>query len=158
MLSEVVDTLSKSKHTYTEVYQHKLRHLGHPDENRLICLGMIFQMNKPTKECLPILKKRLEEYGARSKTNMQNGGVDWKAYSHAFRLMYEWEELLTKGKLVFPIPNREFVLDVKLGKYDFEEVQDKLFDEFTRIQALPNNLPKPDQKFWEDFILQNYLY
>jgi RNA repair pathway DNA polymerase beta family len=157
LLGDVIGNLEMSKYTYTEIYEHKLKNQGHPDEHRLNCLGLIFQYNKPIKECLPTLIKRLEQYGNRSKLNMDNGGVDWKAYSHAFRLMYEWEQLLTESQLTFPIPNRDFVLDVKLGKYDFEQVQDKLFDEFIRIKAIPNILPEPDKDFWEEFILSQYL-
>lgn len=107
-------------------------------------------------EGLPTLEKRLSQYGERSKTNKENGEVDWKAYSHAFRLIYEWEQLLTEGKLTFPVPNREYILEVKLGKIPFEIVQDKLFTEFDKIKNIPNNLPKPETEFWDNFILKNY--
>jgi RNA repair pathway DNA polymerase beta family len=155
-LGTVVDKLEMSDYTFTQVYKHKLKLQTHPDEERLCCLGMIFQYNKPIKECLPTLLKRLGQYGQRSEINKDNGGVDWKAYSHAFRLMYEWEQLIETGQLTFPTPNRDYVLGVKLGKYGIEETQDNLFEEFARISKIPNNLPEPDIKFWNNFLIETY--
>jgi RNA repair pathway DNA polymerase beta family len=155
-LGSVIDRLEKSDYTFTQIYRHKLKLQSHPDEERLCCLGMIFQYNKPIKECLPTLLKRLDQYGSRSETNKDNGGVDWKAYSHAFRLMYEWEQLLLTGELKFPTPNRDYILGVKLGKYGIEETQDNLFEEFARISKISNNLPEPDLEFWNNFLIEAY--
>jgi RNA repair pathway DNA polymerase beta family len=155
-LGSIIDKLEMSDYTFTQIYKHKLKLQTHPDEKRLCCLGMIFQYNKPIKECLPTLLKRLDQYGSRSETNKDNGGVDWKAYSHAFRLMYEWEQLLMTGELTFPTPNRDYVLGVKLGKYGIEETQDNLFEEFARISKIPNNLPEPDIEFWNNFLVEAY--
>jgi RNA repair pathway DNA polymerase beta family len=156
MLGDVIASLEQTKYTYTEIYEHKNKNAGHPDEQRLSCLGVIFQYNKPIKECLPTLIKRLNQYGERSKNNKEDGGVDWKAYSHAFRLIYEWEQLLLEGRLTFPVPNRDYILSVKKGEISFEEVQEKLYEEFDRIQQIPNNLPEPDKKFWDNWILEQY--
>jgi hypothetical protein len=156
-LANTIDQLPKSDYTFTQVYKHQLKLQSHPDEQRLCCLGMIFQYNKPIKECLPTLLKRLDQYGTRSETAKEAEGTDWKSYSHAFRLMYEWEQLLTQGQLTFPIPHYEFVKGVKLGQYPTEEMQDKLFDEFARINALPNTLPEPDRKFWEQWLVETYM-
>lgn len=155
-LGTVVNKLETSDYTFTRVYKHKLKLQTHPHEERLCCLGMIFQYNKPIKECLPTLLKRLDQYGQQSEINKDNGGVDWKAYSHAFRLMYEWEQLLTTGQLTFPTPNRDYVLGVKLGKYGIEETQDNLFEEFARISKIPNNLPEPNIEFWNNFLIETY--
>jgi RNA repair pathway DNA polymerase beta family len=155
-LSTVIDKLEMSDYTFTQVYKHKLKLQTHPDEERLCCLGMIFQYNKPIKECLPTLLKRLDQYGNRSETNKDNGGVDYKSYSHAFRLMYEWEQLLTTGRLTFPIPHCDYVKNVKLGEVPIEEMQDKIFEEFARISKIPNTLPDPDIDFWNNWLVENY--
>lgn len=104
------------------------------------------------KEGLSTAPKHQEK----SETNKDNGGVDWKAYCHAFRLMYEWEQLLTTGELSFPTPNRDYVLDVKLGNCNIEETQDKLFEEFARISKIPNTLPEPEVDFWNDWLVKVY--
>jgi RNA repair pathway DNA polymerase beta family len=156
-LGTIVDKLEMSDYTFTQIYKHKLKLQTHPNEERLCSLGMIFQYNKPIKECLPTLLKRLDQYGTRSEIAKDAGGTDWKSYSHAFRLMYEWEQLLTQGRLSFPIPRSEFVKGVKLGHFPIEEMQDKLFDEFARINALPNNLPMPDREFWDRWLVDTYL-
>jgi RNA repair pathway DNA polymerase beta family len=156
-LGSIIDKLEMSDYTFTQTYKHKLKLQNHPNEERLCCLGMIFQYNKPIKECLPTMLKRQDQYGSRSETNKDNGGVDWKAYSHAFRLMYEWEQLLTTGGLTFPTPNRDYVLGVKLGKCGIEETQDNLFEEFARISKIPNNLPEPDIEFWNKWLVDIYI-
>lgn len=152
ILFEVIDKLGLSEYTYREIYKHPTGNT----EKQLSCLGIILQENKYIKECLPTLEKRLKQYGERSKTNKENGEVDWKAYSHAFRLIYEWEQLLNEGRLSFPVPNKDYILSIKLGEIKFEEVQEKLFTEFERIKKIPNTLPKPDVKFWENYILSVY--
>lgn len=154
-LEDCYQTLQQNKYTYYEMYKHTNNTIL-PDEARLNVLGMIFQLNKPVKECLPTLKKRLDQYGERSKLNMDNGGVDWKAYSHAFRLIYEWEQLLVEQQLTFPVPQKDFILSVKKGEMLFEELQDKLFDEFERVKKIPNNLPEPDRKFWNNWLINQY--
>lgn len=154
-LKDCLCTLKQTKYTYTQIYKH-INNLELPDEQRLSCLGMILQTDKYIKECLPTLIKRLNQYGDRSKQNKADGGIDWKAYSHAFRLIYEWEQLLLEGKLTFPVPNCNYILAVKLGQISFEEVQEKLYEEFERIQKIPNNLPRPDLEFWNNWILSLY--
>ncbi len=155
LLEECYNTLEQNKYTYYNLYKH-IHNLSLPDEPRLSVLGMNFQLSKPVKECLPTLKKRLTEYGERSKTNMENGGVDWKAYSHAFRLIYEWEQLLIEGRLSFPVPHKDFILSVKKGEVSFEDLQDKLYDEFERVQKIPNNLTAPDKEFWDKWLVSVY--
>ena len=49
-------------------------------------------------------------------------GYDLKYASHLFRLMYEGKELLLTGNLTFPLPNADFLLDVKNGLLSYEEV------------------------------------
>lgn len=53
---------------------------------------------------------------------MEKHGFDTKYGSHLVRLMLEGEELLETGELVFPLKERQLLLDIKLGKYPMEEV------------------------------------
>lgn len=57
-------------------------------------------------------RKRLEE----------QFGYDTICASHLIRLMFEGKELLLTGKITFPLPNAEDILNIKLGKYEYDEV------------------------------------
>ena len=153
LLGDYVDELTDTE----MIFKSKFVRADNSIEYRIVACGMVFQYGKMIQECLPTVRKRLKQYGDRAEKALQAGNVDWKAYSHAFRLLYEWEELVTTGELQFPNPNSEYVLDVKLGKYTLDEVQEKLWDEFRRIDLLPNNLPAPDPEFWQKFIIKKYL-
>ncbi len=79
-------------------------------------------------------RKRLEE----------QWGYDTICASQLFRLMSEGKELLLTGKITFPLPNAKDVLDVKLGKYTYDEFLDILenmdisFLEWYNSSLLPN--------------------
>lgn len=49
-------------------------------------------------------------------------GYDTKFAMHLLRLLTEGIELLTTGRIEFPLRNREFLLDVRAGKFSKEEV------------------------------------
>jgi predicted nucleotidyltransferase len=74
-------------------------------------------------------------------------GFDSKHFLHLARLMSEAKELLTTGKIIFPRPDREYLLDIKNGVYTFEhllEKFDKINDEMEEIQK-SSILPKKPQ-------------
>ena len=72
-------------------------------------------------------------------------GFDLKHASHLLRLISEGEELLTTGNITFPRPDVEFLLDVKNGKYNYDELSemltsyDKKFEELYKDSPLPNS-------------------
>jgi uncharacterized protein len=49
-------------------------------------------------------------------------GYDLKYASHLFRLMSEGKELLLTGKITFPLPNAEWLLEIKQGLYPYEQI------------------------------------
>lgn len=91
---------------------------------------------------------------------MKNNGVDWKAVSHAYRYMFEVKDLLTKGEIVFPLAQAEFLIKMKTGQITWPQVNDDLGNMMNEIEsiAVTSNLPEnPDRKFWNEFILSIYL-
>ena len=72
-------------------------------------------------------------------------GFDTKHGSHLLRLISEGEELLTTGFITFPRPDSKFLLEVKNGKYKYEELEDLLekydekFNEFYETSPLPRS-------------------
>lgn len=72
-------------------------------------------------------------------------GHDVKHSSHLVRLITEGEELLTKGTITFPRPDADFLIEVKNGKYKYEEISellenyDKKFAELYEKSTLPHS-------------------
>lgn len=106
------------------------------------------------------LQKKYDAYGYRAQQAKNNEGIDWKAMSHALRAGYQLKEIYETGDLVYPLKDRDFLLQVKQGELDFTTVVspalEKVIDEVERL-AVQSNLPdKVDREFWDDFILRVY--
>ena len=74
------------------------------------------------KYALEHVQRRFDEYGKRALMAEKNEGIDWKALSHAVRVNSEAKELLTTGKITFPRPDKDLLLQIKLGKMDYKIV------------------------------------
>lgn len=90
-------------------------------------------------------------------------GFDTKHGSHLIRLISEGEELLMKGTITFPRPDAEFLLEVKNGKYKYDELSnilenyDKKFDEMYELSILPH---KADRQKVDELcirIIENFI-
>lgn len=106
---------------------------------------------------LPSLKLMLEKYGARAHSAADAGGVDWKALSHAVRVVLEVKELLTEGTITFPLRSREHLKDVKTGKVPFDTVSrtlDSLMEEVEELMTKSTLPEKVDRRFWDNFLLE----
>lgn len=105
------------------------------------------------------LQKRYDEYGHRAILAEKNEGIDWKALSHAVRVNSEAYELLTTSTITFPRPDRQLLLDIKLGRVKYAEVAEIIeqglvdLETASKTSELPN---QPDRKFAEDFIVEMY--
>lgn len=79
------------------------------------------------------LNKLVESYGVRANAAAETV-ADFKSMSHAVRVYQQALEILD-GKLVqFPRPNAEFLLSVKQGKENIEDVKKVLFDLENEVQ------------------------
>lgn len=74
------------------------------------------------KTAYDIYAKVFANYGHRTLAAMQNEGIDWKAVSHAIRVAGQAKELLLTGHITFPRPDAAFLLEVKQGKLDYNDV------------------------------------
>jgi predicted nucleotidyltransferase len=76
-------------------------------------------------------------------------GYDVKAAMHALRLLYECQELMTKGRITLPRPEKDLLIRARTGKYSLEKVlhmAQKLFME-CKSAAESSHLPeKVDRK------------
>jgi len=90
-------------------------------------------------------------------------GFDTKHGSHLLRLISEGRELLMEGKITFPRPDAQYLLEVKNGKYKYEAIEgllenyDKEFEVYYENSPLPHtpNRPKVDELCIK--IVRNFL-
>lgn len=109
------------------------------------------------------VSKIYEDYGDRAKKAKEQVGVDWKALSHAVRGGEQLLEIYQTGDLQFPLKNRQFILDVKLGKKSLvDEVQPYLEDLTDRVEAeikiaTANGMRSHvDVEYWNQFVYDVY--
>lgn len=99
-------------------------------------------------DTLKIIKDKLQRtvnsYGNRTNS-MREIGYDKKFASHVFRLLSEGKQLMETGKIKFPLDDRDFIMDVKLGKLSRKEVvelSDKYIEDFNNCNNILPDKPK----------------
>lgn len=106
--------------------------------------------------CRNNIQKFYDEYGERAKKAANNEGVDWKAISHAVRAGSQLKEIIKNGTITFPLVDREFIKNVKLGRYAYYCVAiylDCMLDELEDLNNKSSLPMEPDYKFWNDFLI-----
>jgi len=75
--------------------------------------------------------------------------VDWKSLSHAVRVYQQVIELLETGFITFPRKNAKFLLDVKKGHHDIEDIKKLLASLDDKVNALleVSTLPEVSEEF-----------
>ena len=115
-----------------------------------------YPFNRQIADVLVSLNLKIDSFGGRSKKASQNNGIDLKAYYHAFRVAWEFEELLTTGELNFPSKRKDLMCQMRSGTYTKDFLDHWITEEISRIESIPNNLPEPDQEFWDNWLLEKY--
>lgn len=123
----------------------------------LSVLGVEHQFNLSMDKFKQRLQQKRNSYSDRSIQSGKDGGNDWKALSHAIRVLLEIKELLDTGNIQFPLKDKDFLLDIKLGKVEREFIDNFFNQELSNIlERVQKNEPnwKYDEEFWNEFILQ----
>jgi len=118
---------------------------------------MSIQKNDTVKQALRKLVDRSSRFSSRFEDFISKTGYDTKFASHLIRLLIEGRDLLTHGKLVFPLKDRELILDIKSGKYSIEEVLEMAqdFEDSMRGAKEKSELPsKPNKKKIEKLLIE----
>jgi hypothetical protein len=76
----------------------------------------------------------LNSYGSRVVGNTD--AIDWKAMSHAVRVILEVEELLSTSFIKFPLKDAEFIKQVKAGNVEIDKVQQLLTQKIELVDEL----------------------
>jgi hypothetical protein len=106
------------------------------------------------------LSNLIDRYGKRAKASADANGADWKALSHAVRVSKELIEILSFGRINFPLKDASLLLSIKKGELTMEEVQNILDRDlaFIEVQTHQSHLPdKVDHKWWDDFLMNIML-
>ena len=110
------------------------------------------------------LNSIINNYGDRTKKASENKGADYKALSHCIRNIFEVEEIINKGKISFPLKDKqlEFVRSIKFKttKMNYDEIIEwisKKYDEINNKLIKESNLrDNPDKEWIDNFILKCY--
>ena len=107
-------------------------------------VGKKYIVTWETKLLKDALKYEINRYGKRTADGSQKG-LDGKSLSHAMRVLCELKEIiLTKG-LVFPLKDKEHLLNVKLGKVSYEEVMADIDSRYEECMELISKCDLPEQ-------------
>lgn len=112
------------------------------------------------EEALKVFTRVFDEYGARALQAENNENVDWKATMHAIRIVSQAKELLLTGKITFPRPDAEYLLEVRRGLRPYAEVAKRIedgMDELVIVQQESILPPEPNIAMKEEFLYQAYL-
>jgi hypothetical protein len=122
-------------------------------------LGSKYQLSMLYSDFRQAILNKWSKYGERSNAAKNNEGVDWKAISHAFRACYQLKEIFETGDLIYPLKDREFLRDIKLGKASWNEIQPLLEQSIDDLHVLSSksNYPETvDKDYWDNFIVDVY--
>lgn len=105
------------------------------------------------------LTKILGEYGKRALAAEKNEGIDWKALSHAVRVIEEAKQLLRDHTIVFPLQNAVLLRSIKLGLYQYRAVAEMIeqgladVEKERELSTLPD---EPNREAAEDLVAAIY--
>lgn len=126
------------------------------EEQYLFVCGVYHQFNLSLDKFETRIREKVEKEYTSQRTIDAADGNDWKALSHAIRVLLEIKELLDTGNIQFPLKDKEFLLDIKQGKVEREYIDNFFNQELSNIlERVQNNELdwKYDEEFWNEFIL-----
>ncbi len=117
---------------------HKQENCKGSTTDYLCVCGSMHQYNITIKEFCDRIIKAEENYGNRTKKAGKDGGVDYKALSHAIRALYQTSELFRDGKITFPFTGRvrDDIFSIKQGKWDYETVEKFIIELLGKADSL----------------------
>lgn len=128
----------------------------------LVINDIKFDLNESCAVNFEKANRVIESYGNRVNKVAKDGGIDYKALSHAVRVVFQVEELLKQGQITFPLKESEFIKSIKYKttKLTFEEIIKWLEEKIKYIEEelIPNSPLRDNSDFeWiEDYILKLY--
>ena len=126
----------------------------------LVVCGKVHLLNITIKEFKDRIFREYDRYGERAKKAEKSEGVDWKALSHAMRALYQMKELLTTGKIQYPLDTAEALKKIKMGMYEYPRVERLIVQGLKEVDFLLATIDNPlnikNQKLIDDIIISFY--
>jgi predicted nucleotidyltransferase len=100
-----------------------------------------------------------QEYGERARLAEENKGIDWKAVSHGVRSAIQCKQILTEGKVTFPLEKSDLLKRIKSGECHFNDVEKIIvemlyeLDELQKISKIEGGF---DEEFVKEFVISLY--
>lgn len=119
-----------------------------------IC-GKWFGATTQVKYVRESLETTLKAYGERAHAAASDGGIDWKAMSHAVRVSIELRDLLTEGQIHFPLQEAGLLVAIKTGQLTLENVQALLDTLLEQVEELAAKSALPEQvnrEYWDKWL------
>jgi len=113
----VLDWIARNANLETEVMTN-----GKTPQDSLKLNGRNYLASTTLEHLRNQVVKVIDKFGDRTNAAAETD-VDFKSLSHAVRVYQQAIELLDTGRITFPRPNAEFLLRVKQGKEDLEQVK-----------------------------------
>lgn len=165
LVGELEALADSDRYCETRLYNGpRTEDVSNPVDPAFVLLEKVFGYEITITECLKRTSSMLKKYGARTNQASIQNGHDWKAISHALRIIDQAYEVLTHHTLSFPLPDAAYYTEVKLGQHTWEEVSEELAKRLERMERaqLTTTLPKADDKFmnrfysWFDWTMARY--
>ena len=118
-----------------------------PEYKYLSVCGKLYPFNRLLNLLIPDVDKLIEGYKERAKKANRNGGIDWKAVSHAYRVIFQLTELCKTGTITFPLSYALQIKKIKLCKYDYKLslILDDIADNITIVESLLSASTLPER-------------
>lgn len=148
----VITQYIDGKHVKIDILDNK----GKKEKYLYVC-GVQHQFNLELKRFAQRLEEKINKEYTSQRTIDAADGNDWKALSHAIRVLLEIKELLDTGNIQFPLKDKDFLLDIKLGKVERKDIDEFFNKELSEIleRVQKNELNwKYYEEFWNKFILK----
>ena len=132
---------------------------GAMDAPHLRVNGRAIPFHANVKYAKQVVGKMLESYGLRAHKAHLAGGVDFKSLSHAVRVNTEALELLETGSITFPRPDKDLLLQIKLGQLPYEQVAETIEQGLAKLyiaQETSTLRSEPDRDWTDSFIYDIY--
>jgi hypothetical protein len=146
-----INSLIDNKHIKIDELDNK----GKLEKYLYVC-GVQHQFNLELDKFIKRIEEKINKEYTSQRTIDAADGNDWKALSHAIRVLLEIKELLDTSNIQFPLKDKDFLLDIKLGKVSREEIDNYFEKELSSIleRVQKNELNwKYNETLWNLFIL-----
>ncbi len=110
---------------------------------------------KEYKEYWAWVKKRNETRDAQTVSHGKN--YDAKNLMHTFRLLAIAEEIVTEGKINVLRPDREYLLSIKRGDFEYDDLLEMAEEKIAQLELLykESSLPdNPDQDYLRKILIE----